>query len=116
MARFTRLQVYNTIHELGLMPLFYHEDVEVVKDNPAPKRTLAVGPENPHNMVKMGQKWRCTKCGIETRIGNNAQTLQWRPCKGSVIKRMDPKAPARKTNPKPKAKEATAAPQPPQQE
>ena len=31
MARFSRLKVLNTIHEMGLMPLFYNEDVEIVK-------------------------------------------------------------------------------------
>lgn len=31
MARFSRLQVWNKIEELGLVPLFYHGDVEVSK-------------------------------------------------------------------------------------
>ncbi len=29
MARFTRLQVYNQIRETGIIPLIYHEDVEI---------------------------------------------------------------------------------------
>ncbi len=31
MARFTRLKVLNTIHEMGLMPLYYNENTEKVK-------------------------------------------------------------------------------------
>jgi 2-dehydro-3-deoxyphosphogluconate aldolase/(4S)-4-hydroxy-2-oxoglutarate aldolase len=31
MARFTRLEVLNTIIETGLVPVFYHPDIEVVK-------------------------------------------------------------------------------------
>lgn len=31
MARFSRLQVWNKIEELGLVPLFYHGDVEVAR-------------------------------------------------------------------------------------
>ena len=31
MARFTRLEVLNTIVETGLVPVFYHKDIEVVK-------------------------------------------------------------------------------------
>jgi len=31
MARFTRLQVWNKMEEVGLVPLFYHGDVEVAK-------------------------------------------------------------------------------------
>jgi 2-dehydro-3-deoxyphosphogluconate aldolase/(4S)-4-hydroxy-2-oxoglutarate aldolase len=31
MARFSRLEVLNTILELGLVPVFYHEDVEVAQ-------------------------------------------------------------------------------------
>ncbi len=31
MARFTRMQVLNTIIETGLVPVFYHGDVEIVK-------------------------------------------------------------------------------------
>ncbi|HSR32698.1 MAG TPA: bifunctional 4-hydroxy-2-oxoglutarate aldolase/2-dehydro-3-deoxy-phosphogluconate aldolase [Anaerolineae bacterium] len=31
MARFSRLEVLNTILELGLVPVFYHKDVEVAK-------------------------------------------------------------------------------------
>ena len=32
MARFSRLKVVNTILELGLVPVFYHQDVEVAKN------------------------------------------------------------------------------------
>ncbi len=32
MARFSRLEVLNTILELGLVPVFYHEDVEVAQE------------------------------------------------------------------------------------
>jgi 2-dehydro-3-deoxyphosphogluconate aldolase/(4S)-4-hydroxy-2-oxoglutarate aldolase len=32
MARFSRLEVLNTILELGLVPVFYHKDVEVAKE------------------------------------------------------------------------------------
>ncbi len=32
MARFTRLQVLNTMHETGLVPVFYHKDPQVVKE------------------------------------------------------------------------------------
>ena len=31
MARFTRLEVYNTIIDAGLVPVFYHADIEVAK-------------------------------------------------------------------------------------
>ncbi len=31
MARFSRLKVLNTIHEMGLMPLYYNQDIETVK-------------------------------------------------------------------------------------
>ena len=31
MARFTRLEVYNTIIDVGLVPVFYHADIEVAK-------------------------------------------------------------------------------------
>lgn len=31
MARFSRLKVLNTIHEMGLMPLYYNQDTETVK-------------------------------------------------------------------------------------
>ena len=31
MARFSRLKVLNTIHQMGLMPLYYNEDAEKVK-------------------------------------------------------------------------------------
>ena len=32
MARFTRMQVLNTMYETGLVPVFYHSDPEVVID------------------------------------------------------------------------------------
>ena len=32
MARFKRLEVYNTILETGLVPLFYNADIEVAKE------------------------------------------------------------------------------------
>ena len=31
MARFSRLQVWNKMEEVGLVPLFYHADVETAK-------------------------------------------------------------------------------------
>jgi len=31
MARFSRLQVWNKIEEIGLIPLFYHANVETAK-------------------------------------------------------------------------------------
>jgi 2-dehydro-3-deoxyphosphogluconate aldolase / (4S)-4-hydroxy-2-oxoglutarate aldolase len=31
MARFSRMDVYNTMHETGLVPVFYHGDIELVK-------------------------------------------------------------------------------------
>ena len=31
MAKFTRLEVAKTMHDTGIVPLFYHEDVEVAK-------------------------------------------------------------------------------------
>jgi 2-dehydro-3-deoxyphosphogluconate aldolase/(4S)-4-hydroxy-2-oxoglutarate aldolase len=31
MARHSRLEVLNTVLELGLIPLFYHKDLEVAK-------------------------------------------------------------------------------------
>ena len=33
MARFSKLQVLNTINENGIVPVFYHEDVNICKEN-----------------------------------------------------------------------------------
>ena len=32
MARFSKLQVLNTINEIGIVPVFYHEDVAICKE------------------------------------------------------------------------------------
>jgi len=36
MAKFSRLEVLNTIMETGLIPVFYHQDVEVAKKSLRP--------------------------------------------------------------------------------